>query len=50
METNRPLSWHELCRAAAREQDPRKLLELLRKINHALVEQRSSPSESQSAA
>ncbi len=47
---DKPTSWRDLCRAAAQEQDPRKLLELLRQINQALVEQRLATPESQSCA
>lgn len=32
--------WRELCRAASQEQDPLKLLQLLREINSALIEHR----------
>jgi len=37
--------WRELCKAASEEQDPRKLLELLREINDALAAQRQRPGE-----
>jgi hypothetical protein len=45
MATEGARSWRELCQAASHEQDPRKLLELLREINHALVEQRATKLE-----
>ena len=32
--------WRELCKAASQEQDPEKLLDLIRQINHALSQQR----------
>jgi hypothetical protein len=44
MATNEP-SWRELCLAASHEQDPGKLLQLLRAINQALAEQRLRTSE-----
>ncbi len=40
--------WHELCRKASQEQDPHKLLELLRDLNDALAAQwnRAAPGNS----
>ncbi len=40
MDKNATVRWRELCRVASQEQDPQKLLDLLREINHALAEQR----------
>ena len=41
--------WRELCKEASEEQDPRKLLGLLRKINDALSAQRERNPEAESA-
>jgi len=38
-------SWHELCKEASEERDPRKLLELLQEINEALADQRTQRAE-----
>jgi hypothetical protein len=42
---NEVVRWRELCRAASLEQDPQTLLELLRKINYALIEYRARTAE-----
>lgn len=42
--------WRELCRAASQEQDPQKLLQLLREINRALADQRVRTAEHQADA
>ena len=44
-ENKTDLNWHELCKEASEERDPRKLLELLREINQALAEQRTRRAE-----
>lgn len=41
------LSWRDLCQEVSHEQDPRKLLELLREINHALVQLHVNAAEAQ---
>jgi hypothetical protein len=35
-EKRRPTDWHVLCELASKEQDPDKLLELVRRLNEAL--------------
>jgi hypothetical protein len=40
--------WRELCKAASQECDPEKLLDLIRQINRALLQQRTRPQEPQS--
>jgi len=39
--------WHQLCKAASQECDPKKLLDLIRQINQALSQQRTRAPESQ---
>jgi hypothetical protein len=46
MSINETLDWRELCRAAAREQDPARLLHLLHEINRALIGHRTECAES----
>ncbi len=41
--------WRELCREASEEQDPRRLLDLLREINNALAAQRGRSVDPSSA-
>ncbi|MGB9236192.1 MAG: hypothetical protein WCC04_17430 [Terriglobales bacterium] len=41
--------WRELCREASEEQDPRRLLELLREINETLAAERSRAAQRYSA-
>jgi hypothetical protein len=47
MAVNGTSDWRELCKAASHEQDPRKLLDLIRQINRALSQERARLSESQ---
>jgi len=44
-EHHEDMDWRELCKAASEEQDPRRLLELLRELNDALAAQRQRPHE-----
>ncbi len=47
MTGNPTTDWRELCKAASHEQDPIKLLDLIRQINLALSQQRTRLQESQ---
>ena len=43
MADNDKPDWRELCKAAAREKDSQKLLQLVKQINEALAETDSDP-------
>jgi hypothetical protein len=42
-ERNRSTDWHVLCELASKEQDPDKLLDLVRRLNQALDERLTRP-------
>ena len=48
MTGNQSGDWRELCKEVSREYDPEKLLELMRRINRALSQQRTKLVEPQS--
>jgi hypothetical protein len=47
MAGNGTVDWRALCKVASQEQDPKKLVDLLRQINRALSEQRIRLGDSQ---
>jgi hypothetical protein len=49
-ESERPLDWHRLCELASKEQDPEKLLELIRRLNRALDEKLNRQQRNYSAS
>ncbi len=47
MAVNGTQDWRDLCKAASHEQDPKKLLDLIRQINLALSQERARLAQSQ---
>jgi len=45
MAANMTTDWHELCRMASAEDDPKKIMEILHEINLALVDERTKAAD-----